>query len=200
MSRPTATAGTTTAVIIAGGEARRMGGREKGLLPLRGKPLFAHVLERLRPQVERVRINANRQLADYGAAGVPVFADDEQWPAGPLRGILTSFAHADTPWLLFVPCDTPALPADLLARLAAAAAREGLPVAVAHDGERQQSLCLLVHRDLQAALADFAARGGRAIHRWLATTPHAVADFADTPAAFINLNTPDELAHANDAT
>ena len=193
-----ATPATTTGIIVAGGEARRMGGREKGLLRLHGKPLFAHVVARLRPQVAALLINANREAAAYGESGLPVFADEERWPAGPLRGILSSFAHADTDWLLFVPGDTPYLPADLHARLAAAAARDGLQVAVAHDGERQQSLCLLVHRSQQDSLAQFTRHGGRAIHRWLAGTPHAEANFSDVAEAFINLNTPDELAHAND--
>ena len=114
-----------TGLILAGGRARRMGGQDKGLIPLAGRPLIAWVIEALRPQVGSILISANRNQAAYAAFGYPVIGDEAGGPdltgfQGPLAGIAAAMTLAQTPWLLTLPCDTPLLPADLAARLAAA--------------------------------------------------------------------------------
>lgn len=96
-----------SAVILAGGQAKRMGGADKGLQLLHGKPLFQHIYERLRTQVEQISINANRNHAEYSADGLMVFADRIAGFQGPLSGILTALERSETDFVLFVPCDCP---------------------------------------------------------------------------------------------
>ena len=186
----------TTLVIIAGGEGRRMGGQEKGLLELAGKPLLRHILDKMAPQTERILINANNKLSEYDQFGVPVFSDNPGLEPGPLRGILAAFANTDSPWILTVPCDTPRLPGNLANRLFDAIGESRHLLAVPHDGKRLQSLCLLIHRHLQPQLSDFFLQGGRAIKDWINRTPHVVVDFHHEAAGFINLNTLIELEQA----
>jgi molybdopterin-guanine dinucleotide biosynthesis protein A len=128
-----------TGLVLAGGRGRRLGGADKGLLALHGRPLVVHVRDRLSPQVQALLISANRHAADYAALGVPVLGDaaaglppaaDGQ-PRGPLAGMLAGLRHAPTPWLACVPTDAPALPADLVQRLAQAAAQAGAHAALA---------------------------------------------------------------------
>ena len=108
---------TITGVILAGGQGRRMGGADKGLQELGGRPMAAHVLERLAPQVGAVLISANRNLERYAELGCPVLPDTLDGYAGPLAGLQAALAQATTPLLVTAPCDSPFLPADLVARL-----------------------------------------------------------------------------------
>ena len=111
------------AIVLAGGQARRMGGRDKGLLPFAGRPLVEWAIESLAPQVSTLLISANRNLDAYGAYGFPVVADLEQGFQGPLAGILSAMRAARTAWILTLPCDGPQPPPDLGARLAQAVAQ-----------------------------------------------------------------------------
>ncbi len=189
--RPTALQ-DVTGLVLAGGQGRRMGGRDKGLIPLAGRPLVAHVLDRLRPQVAAVAISANRHREEYGRYGCPVWADELPDRPGPLAGILTALGRIDTDWLLAVPVDAPALPSDLAERLLAAAVEDDAPAALAAvDGRREPAFCL-VHRRLRDDLAGFLAAGERRLGGWLARHAAAIADFTDA-GAFDNLNTPDDL-------
>ncbi len=181
-------------VILAGGRGRRMGGQDKGLLPLHGRPLVAHLIERLAPQVDELLISANRNLDAYQAFGLPVVSDNLEGFQGPLAGILAALRRVRHPWLLVVPCDTPLVPADLAARLQTAAEAQRRPAAVVHDGERLQPLHLLVSTHLADDLGAWLAGGGRRLESWLERHRPAVADFSDQPHAFVNLNTPEALA------
>ncbi|MBZ6065239.1 molybdenum cofactor guanylyltransferase MobA [Aeromonas schubertii] len=183
---------TLIAVILAGGRATRMGGSDKGWIPLRGKPLICHVQERLAPQVDGLLINANRNLARYQALA-PVVSDTLGDYPGPLAGMLAGLEAATSEWVLFVPCDTPFLPRDLVSRLQAARTPE-CEVVVAHDGEWLQPVVALVKRSLRGSLAATLAAGERRIDRWYARHTMVLADFSDCPHAFDNLNSPDELA------
>ena len=114
-----------TGLILAGGRARRMGGEDKGLIPLAGRPLIAWVIDALAPQVGRILISANRNQAAYAAFGHPVIGDEAVGAElagfqGPLAGIAAAMTRMETPWLLTLPCDAPLAPADLASRLAAA--------------------------------------------------------------------------------
>jgi molybdopterin-guanine dinucleotide biosynthesis protein A len=183
-----------TGLVLAGGRGSRMGGVDKGLQTLEGKPLVQHALGRLSPQVGALMINANRHLDLYAAFGVPVWPDADAEFAGPLAGFLAGLEHCQTDWLVTVPCDTPRFPADLVARLASA--REGALAAVAmteHDGSRQrQPVFCLMHRTLHGDLAGYVSGGGRKIDRWLERVGCANACFEDADA-FFNANTLDEL-------
>ena len=120
-----------TGLVLAGGRGLRMGGTDKGLQVLASKPLALHALERLRPQVGALLVNANRNTAAYATFGVPVCPDTVEGFAGPLAGFLAGLAQCRTPWLLTVPCDSPRFPTDLATRLAAAALSQDAEIAIA---------------------------------------------------------------------
>lgn len=183
-----------TAVVLAGGMARRMGGVDKGWMELNGKPLIRHVLDRVVPQAERCLINANRSLDAYGALGYPVVTDLEGDFQGPLMGIATGLHHATTEWVLFVPCDGPKVPLDLAGRMLGQARAQGADIAVAHDGQRLQPVVALVKRSLLPSLQAMLAEGERKIDRWYAKHSVAVVDFSDQADAFINVNRRDDLS------
>jgi molybdopterin-guanine dinucleotide biosynthesis protein A len=178
---------TLHALVLAGGRGSRMGGVDKGLQLLGGRPLAAHVIERLLPQAGRVLISANRHLDAYAALGHGVLADLPGLEfAGPLAGMLAGLeAIPDDAWLLTAPCDCPHPPPDLAARLLAAAEPHGLAFAQA---AREHPTHALLHARLRAPLAEHLRTGGRAVLRWMRSQPHGVAHF-DDEAAFANLNT-----------
>ena len=190
-----------TGLVLAGGQGNRMGGVDKGLLPLHGQPLAWHALQRLAPQVGRACISANRHLDQYAGWGVPVYADAQADYPGPLAGFLSGLSHCETPWLLTVPCDTPLFPLDLAARLAEAAAREDAEIAMAaapeEDGRvRAQPVFCLLRVELLESLNRFTHEGGRKIDRWTAQHRTALVPFDradDDPRAFFNANTLAEL-------
>jgi molybdenum cofactor guanylyltransferase len=183
-------------VILAGGQSRRMGGADKAFLPLAGKPLIQHVLDRLSPQVGGVVLSANGDPARFAVLGQPVVADAS--PQGPLSGILAALRHVEgsgVTHLASAPVDTPFLPADLVARLSQAAsdAPEGLALARTSDGDHP--VCALWPLGLAPALAAFLSAGGAKVTRFTDAHGAARADFPD-PRAFLNLNTPEDLAAA----
>ncbi|MFM4930756.1 molybdenum cofactor guanylyltransferase MobA [Aeromonas dhakensis] len=181
-----------SAVVLAGGRATRMGGADKGWVELAGRPLIDHVLDRLRPQVDEILINANRSQARYQALA-PVIGDDSPDYLGPLAGMQAGLAAARHDWVLFVPCDGPALPRDLMARFRAALTPQ-TELVVAHDGDWLQPVVALLHKSLLPSLCAALAEGERKIDIWFARHNMAVVSFADQPDAFINLNSPGELA------
>ncbi|HKJ75633.1 MAG TPA: molybdenum cofactor guanylyltransferase MobA [Gammaproteobacteria bacterium] len=184
---------TVTAVVLAGGRGRRMGGREKGLLPLAGRPLIAHTVAALAPQVDRVVINANRELDAYGRLGLPVVPDAVPDQPGPLAGVLTALQEAGDGLVLTAPCDVPRLPGDLLTRMRAALDAAGTEVCTVHDGARLHQVILLLRPGAAEGLQAFLAEGGHRVEAWLRSQPFAEADFSDCPEAFANINTPEEL-------
>lgn len=182
----------TTGVILAGGRARRMGGEDKGLVNLAGRPMAAWILERLAPQCDTLIINANRNAARYRQLGAPVIADGIEDYAGPLAGMAAALATVSTPWIVTVPCDGPFLSPDLVTRLHAARLRDDAELAVAHDGERMQPVYALLPTALNHSLEAFLAAGGRKIDRWYAEHRVALADFSDATDTFVNVNTPED--------
>jgi len=185
-----------TGIVLAGGLGRRMSadgqGLDKGLATFRGRPMAAHVIERLAPQVGTTAINANRNLDAWRAFGLPVFGDEVGGFAGPLAGLHAAMGFAATPWLVTAPCDSPFLPTDLVARLAAGAAAADAQLAVACTGDQPHPVFVLVQRALRADLGAFLAGGQRKIDRWYAPLRVARVPFGDE-RAFLNINTPEEL-------
>jgi len=184
---------TVTGVILAGGRAERMGGRDKGLIPLAGQPMAAHVLRILSPQVSRVLINANRHHNEYAALDCPVIGDPIGEFFGPLAGMLAALEAADTPLVLSVPCDSPLLPGDYAARMLDALQTQQARIAVAAS-DRWQPVFALLDRELRADLREALTGGERKIDRWFGRHRVAVVDFNDCPGMFRNINTPVELA------
>jgi len=170
-----------------------MGGRDKGLLPLAGRTLVAHVIDRLRPQVATILVNANRHVDDYARYGYPVVPDPVGGHLGPLAGLASGMYHAATPWVASAPCDCPFLPRDLVSRLGTARQGQGSEIAVAHDGRRLQPVFALVPSGLLESLLAFLDEGNRKAELWYGRHKTAVADFSDIPEAFVNLNSPRDL-------
>jgi molybdopterin-guanine dinucleotide biosynthesis protein A len=177
-----------TGVILAGGEGRRMGGADKGLQLLDGRPLVQWVLERLQPQVGQVVISANRNLERYRALGCPVLEDLTPGFAGPLAGLQAAMAGATTPLLLAAPCDSPRLPADLGSRLLATLEAAHADLAVPRAGDRAHRAFCLVRCELLPRLDAFLAGGGRKLGLWYETLNTVEVDFDDEAAAFGNIN------------
>jgi len=182
-----------TGIVLAGGRARRMQGEDKGLLPYQRRPLIEHVCERLRPQLARLCINANRHAEIYRRYGYPVFAD--QWPdyAGPLAGFYSALQQCEGDWFCFVPCDTPSLPNDLVERLCATARREQVPLVSVSDGQRLHGTVCLLHRSCEAALHTYYEQDRHRVQEWIRSQPHAIVDYADQPRALLNINEPQQL-------
>jgi molybdopterin-guanine dinucleotide biosynthesis protein A len=187
---------TITGVILAGGRATRMGGRDKGLLPLNGRPMIQFVLDTLGPQVDGILINANRHLDEYGRFGPQVITDEPAEFSGPLAGMAAALHHSQSDYILSVPCDGPWVPQDLARRLLSGLQEQGRKVAAAHDGERLQPVFALIHRDLLPALEAYLASGDRKLGLWIRQQQAALVDFSDQPEAFFNVNSPEELKEA----
>jgi molybdenum cofactor guanylyltransferase len=186
-----------TGLVLCGGRGSRMGGVDKGLQNHQGMPLALHALLRLQPQVGASMINANRNLAAYESMGVPVWPDPVADYPGPLAGWLAGLERCETPYMVTVPCDTPAFPADLVARLAEALVAEDADIAMAatlEDGVVQvQPVFCLMKAALMEDLVRYLGEGQRKIDRWTARHRCAQVLFED-PAAFFNANTPEDLA------
>ena len=185
-----------TGIVLAGGQGRRMGGVDKGLVDLDGTPMIAHVLARLVPQVGDVLINANQNLDRYRAFGYPVVPDAVGGFAGPLAGLHAGMTRASRGFVVTVPCDSPFLPRDLVPRLRAKLDEKGAQLAVAKTFDQPHPVFALVRRDLLPNLAAFLASGGRKIDAWYAAFRAVEVAFDDEALAFRNINTADELAAA----
>ena len=187
-----ATRETTTAIVLCGGQGARLGGVAKPLVDLAGRPLLAHVLDRLRPQVADIVLSCTR-AEPYQRFGCRV-AVDAQPNQGPLGGVVSALAQTTTHWILTSPCDTPFLPPNLVEALATACRKRGAAVVVAAG--RRQNLCLLLDERRAASLSAFFASGGRAVYRWL--DANSVASVEWPVADFFNVNTTADLQAASE--
>ena len=182
---------SVTGLVLAGGQGRRMGGVDKGLQTLRGKPMVAWVIERLAPQVDELIINANQNVEAYREFGHPVVSDEIAGFAGPLAGLHAGLKRARNPLVATAPCDSPFLPEDLVSRLSKSL--EGNDVAVAKTGDQPHPVFCILKRDLAENLEAFLAGGGRKIDAWYAPLRVVEVLFDDEADAFRNINTLEEL-------
>lgn len=181
-----------SAMILAGGTARRFGGSDKGLQRLEGRPLIEHMLAALeaqQPAPAEILISANRNLEQYTQYGRPVYPDSRPGYQGPLAGIAEGLAHAKHDWLLVVPCDVAILPPDFAARLFAES--NEVDAVCACDTNQIHPSLLLVRTRMAPALDEFLQGESRRMRDWLASLKLHEAFFS-TP--FANLNTPQDLA------
>ena len=155
-----------TGLILAGGRGSRMGNVDKGLQPFKGKPMVAHVLARFQPQVDEVLINANRSIDEYAALGHRVIPDAINGFAGPLAGLHIGMTHAAHPLVATTPCDSPFLPLDMVAQLAAAMQKEDADLAVAKTFDQPHPVFCLVKTSLSPHLQAFLESGQRKIDKW----------------------------------
>jgi molybdopterin-guanine dinucleotide biosynthesis protein A len=193
-------------VILAGGRSRRMGGGDKCLMPLAGRPILSHIVERLRPQVSSLALNANGDPGRFAAFGLPVIRDESADFAGPLAGILAALDWAagkagdkagDPGHVLTVPADTPFLPLDLASRLAAGLSG-GAEVAVASSGGRRHPVAALwplaCRPELRQAIRN---EGLRKVEAWISRFRAASVEFETGGGdPFLNVNTPEDLETA----
>jgi molybdopterin-guanine dinucleotide biosynthesis protein A len=193
-----------TGLVLAGGRAQRMGGIDKGLIPFKGLPLIEFALERLKPQVNTILINANRNHSIYSSYGYPVLADEDDSFSGPLAGFVAGLKACKTPYLMTVPCDSPLFPLDLAKQLAITLEAEQSKIGYASSKDMAgkvwaQPVFCLMRRDLLDSLTSFLASGERKIDRWFAHENAASTLFADD-VVFANANTPEELAQLESFT
>ncbi|HEY7841020.1 MAG TPA: molybdenum cofactor guanylyltransferase MobA [Gammaproteobacteria bacterium] len=184
---------TVTGVVLAGGAARRMGGSDKGLIRLAGRPMIEYVLDALRPQVGSILINANRNPDQYARYGIAVIADERTGFQGPLAGMAAAMQSARTEFIVTAPCDSPFVPADLVRRLGRSLAADRADIGVAHADGRLQPVFTLLRVSLLGSLIEYLDRGERKIDLWFSGERTATADFSDVPEAFLNINTPDDV-------
>jgi molybdenum cofactor guanylyltransferase len=188
--------GQITGLLLAGGLGKRMGHLDKGLQPLSDSTLAGATLQRLKPQVGSLLINANRNVSLYAQFGYPVVQDDIPGHAGPLAGMHAGLQQCKTPYLLSVPCDTPGFPQDLVQRLAFAMKLAAADLALAVTGENNRPelhpVFCLMKTSLHPSLDAYLHSGGRKVAEWMMQQPHAHAHFSDQ-TAFMNINTPEDL-------
>ncbi|TJY58179.1 molybdenum cofactor guanylyltransferase [Sinimarinibacterium sp. CAU 1509] len=178
--------GTVTGVILAGGQGARMGGRDKGLIEYKGRPLVEHQLELLRPQVGALMISANRNLDRYAVYGVPVVSDATPDFRGPLAGMLAALRAARTPWVVCVACDTLGLPGTLVECLLDSAKEENSSAAYVADASGAQYTVCALHTTLADPLDDALRHGRRAVREFLGAQRAARSLLAGTQLHNLN--------------
>lgn len=185
-----------TGLVLAGGQGSRLGGQDKGLVKLHGRPMIEHVLTVLSPQVGKVLINANRNIESYAGYGYEVISDAHTGYQGPLAGIASGLHSATSEYLFCVPCDSPLLLPDLADRLYKACTESSSDIAIPDDGNRTHPVFALIRCALRDSLEDFLAGGDRKILRWMSRHQMITVDFSDAAESFSNINTEDELDSA----
>ena len=190
-------------VLLAGGKSRRMGGGDKTLRYLAGRPILEHVLERVRPQVGQLILNANGDPARFKNSGLPIIRDVLDGQPGPLAGILTGMVWAktnapDAQWIFTVATDAPFVPTVLVAQLGKACERENADLACASSGGYHHPVIGLWPVALAEALrAAIETDGIRKVDRWTAQYRLAVIDYANRPLdPFFNVNRPEDITEA----
>ena len=185
-----------TGLILAGGRAQRMGGIDKGLIPFHNKPLIESAIERLKPQVDSILINANRNITKYAHYGFPVLMDETPDFSGPLAGFSIGLKHCQTPYLLTSPCDSPLLPTDLAQKMMIELESKDLDLVFASSIENgkiwAQPVFCLMRSNLRDSLKTFLEKGNLKIDNWFKELRSGTVVF-DNALAFANVNTPEEL-------
>ena len=180
-----------TDVVLAGGRATRMGGKDKGLEELNGKPLWKHVADTLSGQVASIAISANRNIDIYERSGFAIYQDKLADYPGPLAGMLSVMQQSRGEWFLFCSCDTPFIPSCLVERMAMQ--RGVSPVVWVHDGERDHPTIALINKALVHDLQTYLAAGERRVMVFMRQSGGHSVDFSDLKSAFINVNTTEDL-------
>ncbi|MGR9053704.1 MAG: molybdenum cofactor guanylyltransferase MobA, partial [Gammaproteobacteria bacterium] len=183
-----------TGVVLAGGQARRMANRDKGLVLFRGYPMIGYMINAMEPLVDDIIVSANRNRKTYEQFGWPVIADQHTTFDGPLAGILAAMRHTDADILLVSPCDSPLIKTYHLSKLLATRAEHDADIAVAFDGERLHPVFLALKTVLCCKLHDYLGSGNRKLEQWLMQHNTVMVDFSDSPGVFANINTLSDLS------
>ena len=180
-----------TAIILCGGQGRRMGGSDKPLMLHEGRRLIEHIADIVAPLCGEVLISANRNEDTYRTFGEVIA--DRQPDRGPLEGMAACLHRAQTPWAFVCPGDAPGLSTDVVRRLYQTTINKSVKVTVAHDGSRRQHLHLLLATELADAIDDYLGSGGRSVHGWLDSREAAEVNMADLSGNFVDLDQPGDL-------
>ena len=183
-----------SAIILSGGRATRMNSVDKGLIQLQQKPLIAHVIARLKPQVDEILINANREIMQYEVFGLPVLQDENMVFLGPLAGFSLGLQHGKHDYVLTVPCDSPLLPLDLAQRLMAALLEHLADIVVASSDSNAHPVFCLMRKTVLPSLMGYLAKDNRKVSTWQKSLRYVEVDFQKSADAFVNLNTFEDLA------
>ncbi len=188
---------SVTGIILAGGQGQRMGGLDKGLIDYQHQPLIKHVITSLSKQVDKLMINANRNIERYQSFGHPVIEDSLSGFCGPLAGMYSAMQASDTDYILTAPCDSPTVSNQLRQRMMEVLLKEQADIAVAHDGKRLQPVFSLIPCRLQNDLKDYLQQGDRKIDLWFKRHKLAVVDFSDQVNSFNNFNSPQDIVESS---
>jgi len=180
------------AVVLAGGLARRMGGRDKGLIQIGDRPMAGWVVSAIRPEVHELVLNANRNHDAYAALGCEVVADRHTGHVGPLAGLSAAMHYLQTDYVFMCPCDSPFVNASIVSLLGAACLEKSADIAVAQDGDRLQPVFCVVHQRCLESLDAYLESGERKIDRWYATQKTVEVDCLSVLESFRNINTDEE--------
>jgi molybdenum cofactor guanylyltransferase len=185
----------TSALILAGGQGRRMNHSDKGLIIWKGKTLVAHVLNALKTQLDHIIINANQHHEQYQQLNYDLLSDSVDGFKGPLAGIMSGMQYCTTAeYLLVVPCDCPAPPTELFSRLAKTLnENKDANIAIANDGSRLQPLFGLYKTSLLPKLESALANEHYKVMKFVEDNNVVVADFSDQADAFKNFNRPEDM-------
>ncbi|MXZ80183.1 MAG: molybdenum cofactor guanylyltransferase [Gammaproteobacteria bacterium] len=182
-----------TGLVLAGGQARRMGGMDKGLLEIDGLTMAERIAGKLSEQCAIVLINANRNTERYRRFGYRVIQDELDGFQGPLAGMLSGLRQVGTDWMITAPCDGPFLSDTYARSMLEAAESAGSPIAVASDETRLQPVYALLHKSTGESLEDYLSSGNRKIDSWYALHRFATVQITDCEDMFENINTPEQL-------
>jgi len=181
-----------TAVILAGGQASRMDGEDKGLIVFRELPLIVHVVNITKPKVSQILISANRNLEEYANFG-KVISDDLEGYQGPLAGISKALKVCSTPYLLVLPCDSPLIDAVLIDSLIEKMEVSNVDICVAHDGSIMHATFALIQTKLEKSLEEFLGEGGRKMALWYRQQSLERIDVSSHLEVLTNINRPEDF-------
>ena len=177
-------ANKVSCIILAGGEGKRVGGVDKGLLEYRGKPLIEHVIEKVSPQVDDIVISANRNTKRYQLYSQKVISDESEQYLGPLAGINAALTHCQHDRVLIVACDTPFLPSDIIYRFLSRQPDTHIHIASTNN---KLQLVMLIHKNLQGSIAHSLEEGQLRLMQWAISQKPEIVEF-ENGSAFINFN------------
>jgi len=181
-----------TAVILAGGQASRMDGEDKGLIVFRELPLIVHVVNITKPKVSQILISANRNLEEYANFG-KVISDDLEGYQGPLAGISKALKVCSTPYLLVLPCDSPLIDEALIDSLIEKMEVSKVDICVAHDGSIMHATFALMQTKLEKSLEEFLEEGGRKMALWYRQQSLERIDVSSHLEVLTNINRPEDF-------
>ena len=183
-----------SAVVLAGGRGRRLGGQDKGLVRLQDKPLIEYSLALLKPYTERIMISANRNQETYQHYGFPVISDDSDEFAGPLAGILAALRQCQTDSLLVLACDIPFLPKRTVDMLIERYQTNDCDICCVEDENGLQPLVGILSTSLADKLSDYLAAGHNKVQEWFRAQQLCTLQIQPQEGKVFNINTEQELS------